>query len=78
MSYHLPSRYTHCVSDWLVWYKAGCSLGIKGEARLRQFPPYAAQRWERVGKNKGEFSGQRRTNTVVADNETSAHDQGHG
>ena len=27
-------------------------------------------------KNKGEFSGQRRTKSDVADNETSAHDQG--
>ena len=50
---------------------------IKGEARLRQFPPDAAHRWERVGKNKGEFSGQRPTNSDIADNKTGAHDQEH-
>ena len=28
-------------------------------------------------ENKGKFSGRRRTKSDVADNETSAHDQGH-
>ena len=50
---------------------------IKGEARLRPFPLDAARVGERVGKNKGKFSRQRQTNSDVADNETSAHDQGH-
>lgn len=49
----------------------------RGGARLRPFPLDVAHMGERVGKNKGEFSGQRQTNSDVADNETSAHDQGH-
>jgi len=50
---------------------------IKGKARLRPFPIDAARRWEKVGKKKGEFSGQRQTDSDVADNKTSVHDQGH-
>ena len=49
----------------------------RGRQDLRPFPLDAARVGERVGKNKGKFSGQRQTNSDVADNETSAHDQGH-
>ena len=50
---------------------------IKGKARPRPFPSDAAPGRKGWAKNKGEFSGQRRTKSDVADNETSAYDQGH-
>ena len=54
---------------------------INGEARPMPLPPTLPLMRPAGGKgwikNKGKFSGRRRTKTDLADNETSAYDQGY-
>lgn len=52
--------------------------GERGGGQDRGRSPWWGPRVGKGGlKRKGEFSGRRRANSDIADNETSAHNQGH-
>ena len=59
--------------------KQSCRIKGKGVGgKTEAVPPDGARGWKKGGlKRKGEFSGRRRANSDIADNETSAHNQGH-